>query len=155
MKCMLGMVGDGFALVVTDTSSVHSILTRARTRSPSSAWGEASGESGRRAATSVYVFKSFSALQIFNAGRHRFLKSTGRIPAVAGGASTGSGGDAGVNGRVISDSGAGASATALEAAKSNLVISRTVKDFQLPGAGRGVPDAAKHNAIIIRELNTH
>ncbi|KAH8515463.1 hypothetical protein H0E87_004073 [Populus deltoides] len=36
--------------------------------------------------------------------------STGRIPAVAGGASTCTGGDAGVNGRVISDSGAGANA---------------------------------------------
>jgi hypothetical protein len=50
--------------------------------------------------------------------------STGRIPAVAGGASTCTGGDAGVNGRVISDSGAGASATALKAAKSNLELNR-------------------------------
>jgi hypothetical protein len=32
---------------------------------------------------------------------------------------------------------------------------RIEKDFQLPGAGRGVPDAAKHNAIIIRKSNTH
>ncbi|KAL3592725.1 hypothetical protein D5086_011365 [Populus alba] len=111
MKCVLGMVGDGFALVVTDTSSVHSILTRARTRSPSSARGEASGESGRRD------------------GIDAEGDSTGRIPAVVGGASTGSGGDAGVNGRVISDSGAGASATALEAAKNNLVITRSERSL--------------------------
>ena len=44
--------------------------------------------------------------------------STGRIPSVVCGASTSSGGDAGVNGRVTSDSGAGASATALETDKT-------------------------------------
>ena len=49
--------------------------------------------------------------------------STGRIPAVVGGASTGTGGDSGFDGGVVSDSGAGASATALDAAESNLVIS--------------------------------
>jgi hypothetical protein len=53
--------------------------------------------------------------------------STGRIPAVVGGDATCTGGDAGVNGRVISDSGAGASATALEAAKSNLVSSSGIE----------------------------
>lgn len=53
--------------------------------------------------------------------------STGRIPTVAGGASTCIGGDAGANGSVISESGAGASATALEAA--NQKRSKHAKQF--------------------------
>jgi len=65
MKCVLGMVGDGFALVVTDTSSVYSILTRTRTRSPSSAWGEASGESGRRVSILFHFYYCISFIFVF------------------------------------------------------------------------------------------
>lgn len=50
--------------------------------------------------------------------------STGRIPVVVGGAIICTGGDGGVNGRVVSDAGAGASATALEAVPSRILVNK-------------------------------
>ncbi|KAJ7006200.1 hypothetical protein D5086_004461 [Populus alba] len=84
--------------------------------------------------------------------------STGRIPAVVVGASTCTGGDAtctggdaGVNGRVISDSGAGASATALESAKSNLGLPRGLKGAAA-GGGRAGPSETGPANIPVKQI---
>jgi hypothetical protein len=69
--------------------------------------------------------------------------NTGRIPGFVGGASFSTGGDAGVNGRVVSDCGAGASATAIEAValKGEAAICEEVGPNEAgPGDGRGVPE---------------
>ncbi|KAJ6938768.1 hypothetical protein NC651_005261 [Populus alba x Populus x berolinensis] len=77
--------------------------------------------------------------------------STGRIPAVVVGASTCTGGDAGVNGRVVSDSGAGASATALESAKSNLGLPCGLKGAAA-GGGRAGPSETGPANIPVKQI---
>ncbi|RAL38445.1 hypothetical protein DM860_002423 [Cuscuta australis] len=71
MECVFGMVGNGFALVVADTSAVHSILVHKSNEDKimildSHKLMGASGEPGDRVQFTEYIHKNVSLYQFRN-----------------------------------------------------------------------------------------
>ncbi|KAF2325226.1 hypothetical protein GH714_025426 [Hevea brasiliensis] len=71
MECVFGLVGDGFALVVADTSAVHSILVHKSNEDKIMVLDShkllgASGESGDRVQFTEYIQKNVALYQFRN-----------------------------------------------------------------------------------------
>ena len=75
MECVFGLVGDGFALVVADTSAVHSILVHKSNEDKIMVLDShkllgASGESGDRSVFIFYSDRRFSVWFVGKQGRN-------------------------------------------------------------------------------------